>query len=200
MAPLDSKDYAHQDYIQRQHRRWDQRCTDVEAMLHHNLLAYTTQPIPHPGRVDLAAMFLFRDKIVSDNIDLGNDTNPVVNLFTRANLPTCHALKCEDGYFAHYLVKKKRWTYKRLAIDGLKSVVFHGPSPTLCIASGNVWFDYPQVNKVGCFNHRVVHDLQALDNPVSPRFDWDHFISSGRKCLRISKQGSFNRVTGQIDI
>jgi len=34
----------------------------------------------------------------------GNDTNPVVNLFTRANLPTCHALKCEDGYFAHYLV------------------------------------------------------------------------------------------------
>jgi len=63
--------HSHVDYIQRQHRRWDQRCTDVEAMLHHNLLAYTTQPIPHPGRVDLAAMFLFRDKIVSDNIDLG---------------------------------------------------------------------------------------------------------------------------------
>ena len=35
---------------------------------------------------------------------IGNDSNPLVNLFTRANLPTCHALKCEDGYFAHYLV------------------------------------------------------------------------------------------------
>jgi Na+-transporting NADH:ubiquinone oxidoreductase subunit NqrD len=27
---------------------------------------------------------------------------------------------------------------------------------------GNVWFDYPQVNKVGCFNHQVVHEIQVL--------------------------------------
>ncbi len=37
-------------------------------------------------------------------IMLGNDSNPLVNLYSRANLPTCYALKCEDGYFAHYLV------------------------------------------------------------------------------------------------
>jgi hypothetical protein len=46
----------------------------------------------------------------------------------------CHG--CQDGYLTEYLARTLRWTYTRLAIDGLKSIIFHGPSPTLCIAAG----------------------------------------------------------------
>ena len=37
---------------------------------------------------------------------------------------------------------------------------------------GNVWFDYPQVNKVGCFNHHVVHELQALGEHLVDDVDY----------------------------
>jgi len=40
-------------------------------------------------------------------------------------------------FMIYDIVRSKRWTYIRLPIDGLKSIIFHGPSPTLCIASGN---------------------------------------------------------------
>jgi hypothetical protein len=45
-------------------------------------------------------------------------------------------LGCQDGYLAETLIKRLGWRYHRLPLDGLKSIVFHGPSPTLCIASG----------------------------------------------------------------
>jgi hypothetical protein len=71
-----------------------------------------------------------------------------------------------------YLVRNRGWTYTRLPIDGLRSTVFHGmyiyvdvlltsptytklliryigPSPTHCIAAGNVWFDHPREIRVG---------------------------------------------------
>ena len=40
-------------------------------------------------------------------------------------------------FIIYCIVRSKRWTYIRLPIDGLKSIIFHGPSPTLCIASGD---------------------------------------------------------------
>lgn len=40
-------------------------------MLNFNLLAYTTQPIPFLGRVDLAAVFLHRSKFASENLLFG---------------------------------------------------------------------------------------------------------------------------------
>ena len=167
------------------------------------------------------------------------------------------------------IVRSKRWTYIRLPIDGLKSIIFHGPSPTLCIASGNCDSDDDDAHHLyhinshipllNCTQQRLFHHphhlyllpLQAMcgltilkstkwaasiikwymnyrfqvnddsswstvdrlhkclrcavhdsylycryvyvisfstmtsvvihaDNPVSPRFDWDYFISSGR--------------------
>lgn len=59
------------DYIARKESRWDQRCVGVEGMLRHNLLAYTIQPVPYPGRVDFASAFLSRERIVADNIKFG---------------------------------------------------------------------------------------------------------------------------------
>ena len=47
---------------------------------------------------------------------------------------------CQDGYLAEHLgTKLPGWSYARLPLDGLRSIVFHGPSPTLCIASGMLY-------------------------------------------------------------
>jgi hypothetical protein len=58
----------------------------------------------------------------------------VVGNWTDPRRYRCHG--CQDGYLTEYLARTLRWTYTRLAIDGLKSIIFHGPSPTLCIAAG----------------------------------------------------------------
>jgi hypothetical protein len=76
-----------------------------------------------------------------------------------------------------------------LPIDGLQSVVFHGPSPTLCIASGNVWFDHPHVDKVGCYTRETVLRMHKVDGRgKSARYDWsDFFQTTPQICLRLSK-------------
>ena len=58
----------------------------------------------------------------------GNFTNP-------ARYP---CLGCQDGYLTQYLARNLRWTYTRLSVDGLRSIIFHGPSPTLCLAAGQL--------------------------------------------------------------
>eukprot|EP01032_Pedospumella_encystans_P023568 gene23569-26677_t len=74
-----------------------------------------------------------------------------------------------------------------LPIDGLKSVVFEGPSPTWCVASGNVWFDYPDHQKTGCVDQRVLKLLQDRDNKDKPYFDWKYSYSRHKVCLRLSE-------------
>ena len=116
--------------------------------------------------------------------------------FTNASKYPC--LGCQDGYLTEYLVRRLRWTYSRLSIDGLKSIIFHGPSPTLCIASGNVWFDYPAVNRVGCISQRTVRIL-SYHNPKY--YDWMHMnFRSNKVCLRLSKTGFFTETnpTGAV--
>lgn len=43
---------------------------------------------------------------------------------------------CDNAVLIQYLVRAKQWFYVRLPMDGMKSVVFRAPSPTLCVASG----------------------------------------------------------------
>lgn len=81
--------------------------------------------------------------------------------------------------------------------------MFHGPSPTLCIASGNVWFDHPRENKVGCLSHATVLRLHQRDmsgaaageNEGQAGFDWEHFFRPAglRICLRLSQYGFFEQ-------
>jgi hypothetical protein len=104
---------------------------------------------------------------------------------------------CQDGYLTQYLVRSRRWEYVRMPLDGLRSIVFHGPSPTWCVAGGNVWFDYPHVNKVGCFTHETVSYLKQIENLAAPTFDWENFYAVGRKCLRLSKTGFLNKAIGK---
>lgn len=98
-------------------------------------------------------------------------------------------LGCQDGYLTEYLVRNREWNYLRLPIDGLKSIVYHGPSPTLCIASGNVWFDHPQVNKVECLTQDRVTQFRLDDEKRSdkPKYDWKDFKQSTGVCLRLTK-------------
>ena len=100
---------------------------------------------------------------------------------------------CNDGYMAQYLVRNKGWSYARLPLDGLRSIMFHGPSPTHCIAAGNVWFDHPNVGKVGCLSHETVHRIQIKDlrrNKSTRFFDWVHYNSSDKICIRLNFNGN----------
>ena len=103
-----------------------------------------------------------------------------------------HCAGCNDGYFTQYLVRNRGWTYARLPLDGLRSLMFHGPSPTHCIAAGNVWFDHPRVDKVGCVSHETVYKILGRDmrrEKAHHYFDWKHFNNSAKICLRLNQHG-----------
>jgi len=183
LVPLDSRNFAEHDYNKRHEGELSDRCKGISAMLKFNLLTYTKQPLPALGKVDLAAVFFQRRRFKSENILFGNFTDPY-------KYP---CVGCQDGYLTQYLVRNRGWTYERMPLDGLKSIVFHGPSPTWCIAGGNVWFDYPHVNKVGCFSPETVAQLRRQDSP-QPMYDWEDFEKIGRVCLRLSKHGFMNNA------
>ena len=81
------------------------------------------------------------------------------------------------------MVRKHKWTTHIPPFSGLKHMVFHGPSPLWCIASGNVWFDHP--DHVACVSHAAVGRLNATLFDL-PAF---HSRNSSRTCLRLSKEG-----------
>ena len=62
------------------------------------------------------------------------------------------------------------------------------------IVTGNVWFDFPEVNKLGCVSHRTIGNLQPPHLYDLSRF----FDAKGhRVCLRLSQKGYWNR-TGSV--
>jgi len=87
------------------------------------------------------------------------------------------------------MVSKRGWTTYIPPFSGLKHMVFHGPSPLWCVASGNVWFDHP--DKVACLSHKAVGELHA-----SPLLDWGNFHrpNSTHTCLRLSEEGFARRT------
>ena len=119
---------------------------------------------------------------------------------------------CQDGYMVEHLMKKAYWSYARLPIQGLSSIVFHGPSPTWCLASDMIWFDHPQVFKVRCIPLSIVNQIRQNDQKLLATtttfgiagknvskslslqrqqsvFDWEFFETQGKRmCLRFSEQ------------
>ena len=75
------------------------------------------------------------------------------------------------------LVHNRLWTYTRLPIDGLKSVVFHGKSPTLCIGSGNVWIDHLDLSLHGCMTPK---DALSTKHKNERDLDVDYFFSQSQ--------------------
>lgn len=47
------------------------KCLGLQAMVSINALAYTVQPVPMVGRVDLAAVFFDRQRLAEENIAFG---------------------------------------------------------------------------------------------------------------------------------
>jgi hypothetical protein len=158
---------------------WTKNCENIVQSIALHALAMTVQPRPILGRVDLAAIFMDREKFFEENVFYSN--------FSDTRVYTC--LSCQDGYLTEYLVKNRHWTYRRLPIDGLKSTLFHGPSPSWCIASGNVWFDHPDVDKVSCYTQRSVDLFRLTETKLHPIYDWTHFEEKKRLCLRLNAHG-----------
>ena len=133
--------------------------------------------------------FFFLKKIYCrSGFDSQNDRNASFR-----STSVCTATEnCDDGYFLQHLVRSRLWSYSRLALDGLKTIIFQENSPTLCIASGNVWFDYPHISNVGCISHKTLYLLSQKDTSKSA-FDWQSFHDGDRLCLRLSNLGFTSR-------
>lgn len=69
LNPVDSRNFGDQDYVLRNELTlWTDRCTGIFAQLHLNRLAYTAQPIPVPGGMDLASVFFHREKLIQERL------------------------------------------------------------------------------------------------------------------------------------
>lgn len=80
-----------------------------------------------------------------------------------------------------------------MGVEGLQSIVFHGPSPIWCVASGLVWFGHPNVNKARCFTHSVINRLRQMDtneNGADTSFDWGFHDAIKRVCLQFTPRGN----------
>ena len=168
--------------ILRSDQPWNRKCVGIEATTAFNQLTATGGSLPKVARVDLAAIVLNRRKLMTENVKFGNFSDP----------ERFRCLGCNDGYFTQYLVRNLGWTYARLPVDGLRSLMFHGPSPTHCIAAGNVWFDHPNVGKVGCLSHETVYKILKRDVRRDKKqrfFDVKHFQESSKVCLRLNQNG-----------
>jgi len=161
------------------------------------------------GGVDLAAVFIDRDKFVKTNIYFSKSVATFASIvraspfcrnwfmshmyrantllhftddFSSAKVATC--LGCQDGTWVENMVAKRNWTTHIPAFNGFKHMIFHGPSPLWCIAGGNVWLDHP--DKVACLSHKTTGTLSR-----SPYFDFFafHHPNSTKVCLRLNQAG-----------
>jgi hypothetical protein len=181
LAPLDSRNFDNQYSISREEfGEWHFSCGNIVANTNFNLLAAAIQPVPMIGRVDLASVFFKKEKWKNENVLFSDFT---------ADHRTCRG--CQDGMLTQFLVEVKFWKFQRLAIDGIKSIVMHGPSPTRCIASGMVWLDHPLVNSVGCLTQEAVRLIRLVDlHKTQQMLDWDSFDrNDNRMCLRFTGAG-----------
>jgi len=177
-VPLDTRIFPDIDYkckrsLDGKVHSWDEHCTEFDIKFLSRKYAYARPVFPTIAGIDLAAMFMNRQEFFKTKIKMAD--------FIRAN-----GDGLQDGVLADHLLHKIKWDWKRLPLRGLSSVAFHGPSPLLCVASGNIWFDHPDVDKVGCLTHKDIGSMYPLT-----RFDWVRYFSTQSKkvCLRLSEQG-----------
>ena len=110
-------------------------------------------------------------------------------------------LNAQGAHLLHHLAQHSRWALARLPVDGLKSVVFHGNSPTLCIGAGNTWLDHPDPAQRRCMTGRDT--LQILDHPSQQSFMFDKKHYNAQKqsfgvCMRVQDGSEATSVLGKI--
>lgn len=203
MVPINSKNFMQQDDEKRNLIRWNQMCMALTTQLEVSLLAYTAQPRPVVGKVDLAGVFYDRIKLSGENLFFSKRPRPLLSVccgliaiagnFSNPLRYPCTG--CQGGYLTEFLATNRQWTYLRLPIDGMKSIVFHSPAPVWCAAAGWVWFSHPIGHKNKCFSQRTVNAIRQMDAPranYSQMFDWYAFEKADRVCLRLSPN-QFNK-------
>ena len=116
-----------------------------------------------------------------------------------ADPPGYLCLNAQGAHLLRYLSAQRspshslshsRWTLARLPADGLRSVVFHGNSPTLCIGAGNTWLDHPDPAQRRCITGRDVFDFIVNPRQQEFRFDAKHFKRQGQiigMCMRVKE-------------
>lgn len=82
----------------------------------------------------------------------------------------------QGAQLVYHLVQRRLWSYARLPIDGLKSVVLHGNSPTLCIGAGDVWIDTVWRGFVDPTMAMCITPKDALRIFPEIAFDMEHFF------------------------
>jgi len=149
-------------------------CEYFEKKYKEEIYGYARTPAVRIGGVDLASVFIERNKFIKSNI--------FFNEFSSAKISGSCA-GCQDGAWVQTMVRKHKWTTHIPPISGLKHMIFHGPSPLWCIASGNVWFDHP--SSVACVSHAAVGRL----NTTLYDLRLFHSRDSSKICLRLTEEG-----------
>ena len=191
------------DSTRRKETLWKQRCTAIEGMVNQYQATYTVQPLPKNDHYLQASVFYQREKLALEGVADGKLCGclwyrPMFcqrrsTLFNRSyslvfNTNIFKLFAVGDLSPQHF-VRSRGWSYVRLAMDGLRSTVFDGTSPTHCIASGNVWLDHACSDQSGCLSHQTVLTLHArkTESGSNPVFDWTRFYSRDQVCLRLSE-------------
>ncbi len=105
-------------------------------------------------------------------------------------------LNAQGAHLLHHLTQQQqqqqhsRWTLARLPVDGLRSVVFHGNSPTLCIGADHIWLGHEDPLQQHCITSMDVFRMhEKPENGVM--YDFNHLWKRQGpvigSCLRMLK-------------
>ncbi|KAJ1427322.1 hypothetical protein B484DRAFT_397247 [Ochromonadaceae sp. CCMP2298] len=175
LAPLDSQNFAENDYEHRLDIGWNCRCLGVESTLVIQSTTYVKQLAP-------------RERTQR----VGNESTAWVGLGCAAEQLAQHLVRGGSG-------SGGGWTYAHLPLDALRSMVFQAPSPTRCAAQGGLWLDHPCSTQAGCLSHLEALRLLRGKTAVRPvpgnespyLYDWAQFHApaGSQVCLRLSQFG-----------
>jgi hypothetical protein len=97
-------------------------------------------------------------------------------------------LNAAGAHLLQHLTQRRLWSFARLPLDGLRSVVFHGNSPTLCIGAGDIWLDHLTPSERRCITGKDALSVMDHPNRQSHVVDFRHFASQGQilgVCMRL---------------
>uniref|UniRef100_A0A7S3H5N8 Uncharacterized protein n=1 Tax=Spumella elongata TaxID=89044 RepID=A0A7S3H5N8_9STRA len=111
---------------------------------------------PESLRLDLAAVFMNAEKLRKEKVLFGHFSDrskyPCYDTAVNSTDPAGYlCLNAQGAHLLHHLAQRSNWALAQLPADGLKSAVFHGNSPTLCIGADHIWFDHKDPLQQRCF-------------------------------------------------
>lgn len=167
-------------------------------MLRNGLLAYAVQSRPLGWGTKRTSIYSFLNAAEAMFLATHNLKRTLVTI----NASTLFNQYTSLTKLVHLMIRTQLWSFQRLPINGLSSVVFDHLSPTWCIANGNIWFHHADFWKSGCVQHDAVLDLLAgserfsesnknhtLSSIKSTEIDWKHYFRGQRVCVRLNEHG-----------